>query len=190
MKREPITCIPIAPDIYQLQLIHFSYRVVNAYLLTAEPVTLIDTGHLRPGAWHRFKNALAHLGVGVADIDRIIYTHPHIDHLGGGVYINRQHRGLKNIGCADALDVFADQTSFNRALAAAAHEFFASRAAQAPSAFLEEVKHFFSTYLMCEEHVGITLTDPVRHGMVVRAGGDELQVLQTPGHTPLGYFFV
>ncbi len=55
---------------------------VNVYLYRGEALTLIDTGPKSPEARTAIEAGLAAEGVTIADIERIILTHHHIDHCG------------------------------------------------------------------------------------------------------------
>lgn len=55
---------------------------VTCYLLTGEPLTLIDTGPATPSAWKALCEGLAHAGYAPAHIRRILLTHGHHDHFG------------------------------------------------------------------------------------------------------------
>lgn len=55
---------------------------VNAYLIEAEPLTLVDTGINTPEAQNALALALAGAGYFVESIQRILITHAHPDHYG------------------------------------------------------------------------------------------------------------
>jgi len=55
---------------------------VTVYLLTGEPLTLVDTGPFTPPAWHALRAALAERSVRPADVRRVLLTHAHHDHFG------------------------------------------------------------------------------------------------------------
>ncbi len=58
--------------------------VVNAYVLArAGHVMLIDTGF--PYTTAQLEAGLAELGLTLEDVDDVLYTHLHVDHVGGGV---------------------------------------------------------------------------------------------------------
>jgi glyoxylase-like metal-dependent hydrolase (beta-lactamase superfamily II) len=65
----------IAPNLYAMDL-----GGVNAYLITADGLTLIDTGSAE--STERIARELASLGHVLADITRIVVTHAHADHAG------------------------------------------------------------------------------------------------------------
>lgn len=55
---------------------------VNAYLIKSEPVTLIDAGVNTDEAFAVLKNAFESEGLAPGDLERVLLTHTHIDHVG------------------------------------------------------------------------------------------------------------
>ena len=55
---------------------------VNAYLIDAEPLTLIDAGFQTQESKDAFNSQLAEAGHEVAEIKRVLITHGHPDHYG------------------------------------------------------------------------------------------------------------
>ena len=55
---------------------------VNCYLIDDEPLTLVDTGPNSGKALDALERALAEHGRRIEDLERILITHQHIDHLG------------------------------------------------------------------------------------------------------------
>lgn len=55
---------------------------VNAFLLWDESLTLVDVGPKTEEAWESLSHQLRLLGVSITDIDQIIITHHHPDHVG------------------------------------------------------------------------------------------------------------
>ena len=60
----------------------FQVGRVNCYLLEDEPLTLIDTGPNSAKALHELERQLGALGHRIEDIELVIISHQHIDHLG------------------------------------------------------------------------------------------------------------
>jgi glyoxylase-like metal-dependent hydrolase (beta-lactamase superfamily II) len=60
----------------------FAVGRVNCYLLEDEPLTLIDTGPNSGKALDELQSQLAARGHSIADLELVILTHQHIDHLG------------------------------------------------------------------------------------------------------------
>lgn len=55
---------------------------VNAYLIEGDPLTLIDAGPKDETAWRTLQSTVRAAGYRLADIQRIVLTHTHIDHFG------------------------------------------------------------------------------------------------------------
>ena len=60
----------------------FAVGRVNCYLVDDDPLTLIDTGPNSGKALDELEHQLAALGHQIADLELVILTHQHIDHLG------------------------------------------------------------------------------------------------------------
>jgi glyoxylase-like metal-dependent hydrolase (beta-lactamase superfamily II) len=55
---------------------------VNAYLIQGDRLTLVDAGTKTVEAWEAFKSQLAELNLKPEDIEQVILTHDHPDHVG------------------------------------------------------------------------------------------------------------
>jgi glyoxylase-like metal-dependent hydrolase (beta-lactamase superfamily II) len=60
----------------------FAVGRVNVYLIEDEPLTLFDTGPNSATSFDELTNGLAALGHALEDIELVVITHQHIDHLG------------------------------------------------------------------------------------------------------------
>ena len=60
----------------------FPIGPVNAYLFSEPEPVLVDTGVRSEASWAALVAGLAEYGLRIADLQRIIITHPHIDHCG------------------------------------------------------------------------------------------------------------
>lgn len=72
---------PIAPIQIQIPL-PVMFPTVNCYLVPGEALTLIDCGVQSPENWSFFQQELQKHGYQVQDIEQIIITHEHGDHIG------------------------------------------------------------------------------------------------------------
>ena len=63
---------------------------VNAWLLPGDPVTLIDTGPRDDGALSALEQGLRREGLRVEDIELLLATHHHLDHVGLAATIQRR----------------------------------------------------------------------------------------------------
>jgi len=70
----------------------FPIGPANAYLFTGPEPTLIDCGIDSDESWQALVDALAQHGLTVADLQRVIVTHAHVDHMGmaGRIVANSQ----------------------------------------------------------------------------------------------------
>ena len=69
-----IHCLPIPTP--------FAVGRVNCYLIEDEPLTLVDTGPNSGKALDALEKALREHGRAIEDLERIVITHQHLDHLG------------------------------------------------------------------------------------------------------------
>ena len=60
----------------------FAVGRVNTYLIEDDPLTLVDSGPNSAKALDELEQALAALGHRIEDLDLLVVTHQHIDHLG------------------------------------------------------------------------------------------------------------
>ncbi len=74
MSRDGIHCLPIPTP--------FAVGRVNCYLIEDDPLTLVDTGPNSGKALDALERALAEHGRRIEDLERIVITHQHLDHLG------------------------------------------------------------------------------------------------------------
>jgi glyoxylase-like metal-dependent hydrolase (beta-lactamase superfamily II) len=69
--------------IHRLQIpTPFAVGRVNCYLIEDDPLTLVDTGPNSGKSLDEMERQLADLGRSIADIELVVLTHQHIDHLG------------------------------------------------------------------------------------------------------------
>jgi glyoxylase-like metal-dependent hydrolase (beta-lactamase superfamily II) len=69
--------------IHRLQIpTPFAVGRVNCYLIEDDPLTLVDTGPNSGKSLDELDHQLADLGRSIADIELVVLTHQHIDHLG------------------------------------------------------------------------------------------------------------
>ena len=60
----------------------FSVGDVNVYLVKGDSLTLVDAGVKTEVAWETFKQQLKEVGYEPRDIEQVVLTHHHPDHVG------------------------------------------------------------------------------------------------------------
>ncbi|MEE9371669.1 MAG: MBL fold metallo-hydrolase [Saprospiraceae bacterium] len=60
----------------------FEMKTVNSYIVKGDSVTVIDCGERSDECWAAMIKGLADLNLTVSDIDEILITHAHVDHMG------------------------------------------------------------------------------------------------------------
>jgi glyoxylase-like metal-dependent hydrolase (beta-lactamase superfamily II) len=171
---------PVAAGIHCLPIpTPFMVGRVNTYLIEDDPLTLIDTGPNSGKALDELEQALAARGRRIEDLERIVVTHQHIDHLGlVGILARRSGAEVCALDLlAPVLEEFAAEAERNDELA----EALMRRYGIPPDVVvvLRSVSRAFRGW-GGSAHV----TTPLRDGGFLEFAGRRLQVLHRPGHSP------
>jgi glyoxylase-like metal-dependent hydrolase (beta-lactamase superfamily II) len=157
---------------------------VNAYVLTSGArLTLVDCGIYDPDpsmdhGWTSLREAITASGLRLEDVDRLVVTHPHVDHYGMAA------RVLGETGCelwmheaaADELQMYADPDAMVKVLRSMLVDHGVDEEG------LDELVQFedWRPYV-----AGMGLpTHEVRGGESFSAGKRTWEVVHTPGHSP------
>jgi glyoxylase-like metal-dependent hydrolase (beta-lactamase superfamily II) len=157
----------------------FAVGRVNCYLIEDEPLTLVDTGPNSGKALDELGTQLGARGHSIDDLELIVVTHQHIDHL-GLVEIVAQHSGAE----VAALGVAAGRLA-NFDEDAEAEDRFAvelmlrNGIPEEVTAALRSVSRSFRGW---GSHVAVT--KPLADGEELAFRDRTLQVLHRPGHSP------
>ncbi|WP_408006665.1 MBL fold metallo-hydrolase [Pseudalkalibacillus sp. A8] len=76
----------------------FAVGDVNVYLIDGEKLTLVDTGPKTKEAWEAFLTQINEIGFNVSEIEQVVLTHHHPDHVGLSDYL--KDKGTEFIGLA------------------------------------------------------------------------------------------
>jgi glyoxylase-like metal-dependent hydrolase (beta-lactamase superfamily II) len=162
----------------------FAVGRVNCYLLEDAPLTLIDTGPNSGKALDELGTQLGELGHSIDDLELVIITHQHIDHL-GLVEIIAQHSGAE----VAAIDVavkrlanFGENSEEEDRFAAE----LMTRAGIPENVViaLQGVSRSFRGWGSRAE-----VTRPLRDGERLEFRDRTLEVLHRPGHSPSDTIF-
>jgi glyoxylase-like metal-dependent hydrolase (beta-lactamase superfamily II) len=157
----------------------FAVGRVNAYLIEDDPLTLVDSGPNSGRALDELHHQLAERGHSIDDIELIVITHQHMDHL-GLVDIIASHSGGE-VAAIDKLSAFVEDFS-----AAAARDDEFATAVMLRNGISEDVVQALRQVSSAFRAWGgkAKVTRPLTDGEVLALGDRELRVLHRPGHSP------
>jgi glyoxylase-like metal-dependent hydrolase (beta-lactamase superfamily II) len=158
----------------------FAVGSVNAYLFTEPEPILIDTGVKSDASWAALETELAEHGLTVADLVRVVITHPHVDHFGQAGRIAAQSKAeilVSELGRSWVVDF---PSMWEKRIA------FYRDSFMKPIGFSAETVDLILGYMSSM----VTVCDPVpaervtafRLDDTLQLGGMAWQVLHTPGH--------
>ena len=166
--------------IHQLRIpTPFAVGRVNCYLIEDQPLTLVDTGPNSGKALDELQRQLAEQGHSIEDLELVILTHQHIDHL-GLVEIIAEHSGAE----VAAIDVAVRRLANFGEDAEREDEFAA--ALMRRHGIPENVVYALQSVSRSFRGWGAKakVTRPLRDGEEVALRDRTLQVLHRPGHSP------
>jgi glyoxylase-like metal-dependent hydrolase (beta-lactamase superfamily II) len=157
----------------------FAVGRVNCYLLDDEPLTLIDTGPNSGKALDELQSQLGQRGHSIDDLELVILTHQHIDHL-GLIEIIVEHSGAEVAAlglAAERLANFGEDAEREDAFAV---ELMLRNGIPQEVAFaLQSVSKSFRGWGSKAE-----VTRPLADGEEIAFRDRTLQALHRPGHSP------
>ncbi len=157
----------------------FAVGRVNCYLLEDEPLTLIDTGPNSGKALDELQGQLAQRDHSIDDLELVILTHQHIDHL-GLVEIVVEHSGAEVAAlglAAGRLAGFGEEAE--REDSFAVELMLRNGIPQEVAYALQSVSRSFRGWGARAE-----VTRPLEDGQAMPFRDRTLQALHRPGHSP------
>jgi glyoxylase-like metal-dependent hydrolase (beta-lactamase superfamily II) len=177
---------PFAPpsvSAIALPLLHVGS--VNAWLLRGDPLTLVDAGPANDEAFEALRAGLRDEGVRLEDIELVLGTHHHLDHVGLAATV-REASGAEIALLGEAADYVAaaaEQIERDRAYS---HSLMAAHGV--PDDVISDNESFWD--FLRENSATFAADVRVADGDVVRAGGRDLEVFARPGHSRSDTLFV
>jgi glyoxylase-like metal-dependent hydrolase (beta-lactamase superfamily II) len=176
----------VAPGIHQLPVpTPFAVGRVNAYLIDDDPLTLVDTGPNSGNALDQIDRQLHALGRRVTDLELLLVTHQHLDHIGLTDILARRAGAdvaaldmlvpwLADYGAAmEADDAFAAELMLRHGIA--------QETVTALRAITSQTRGWGA---------GATVTVPVIDGGELALRDRRLRVAHRPGHSPSDTVFL
>jgi glyoxylase-like metal-dependent hydrolase (beta-lactamase superfamily II) len=158
---------------------------VNAWLLIGTPLTLIDTGPRDDAALAALEHGMRREGLRLEDLELIVATHHHLDHVGLAATIHRRSGATVAVldRLADYVEHYADQVEQDRAFA---HRLMAHHGV--PAQVIADDEPFWTFHRRASEDVVADVR--LRDGDRLQAGGRTLRVVARPGHSTTDTLFV
>lgn len=158
---------------------------LNVHLVRGDgPLTLVDAAAALPGVSRMLRGGLATLGLDYADIEQVVLTHHHLDHIGLTGEIVAAG-GARVVAIAEVAEVLADPPAhFHGEL-----EWGIAHGARhgAPETFMDGSRAAlpYTTAIPA-----VTVDHVVDEGDRVAAGDLTLTTVRRPGHSPTDTLFV
>ena len=157
---------------------------VNSWLIKDPVPTLIDCGELTEGSWKALNKQLGENGLQVSDIEKIIITHAHVDHMG---MANRvvEHSNAKVWMSEYCYEWGANVNTLWETRSALMRNTFAQLVSkESPmSNFFVNGKSFFNSMLKMWEPIPEENTIRFESKDGIDIGGQHWQSIYTPGHS-------
>ncbi len=157
----------------------FAVGRVNCYLIEDEPLTLVDTGPNSGKALDELESQLSERGRSIDELELLIITHQHIDHLGlAEIVVQRSGAEVAALGIAsehlanfdedaEAEDRFAVELMLRNGI---------------PEEVTVALRSVSRSFRGWGSHV--TVTHPLEDGEVLLFRDRTLQAIHRPGHSP------
>ena len=157
----------------------FAVGRVNCYLIEDEPLTLVDTGPNSGKALDELQSQLAQRGHAIDDLELLIVTHQHIDHLGlAEIVVQRSGARVAALGIASERLANFDED-------AEAEDRFAVELMLCngiPEEIAVALRSVSRSFRGWGSHVEVT--HPLEDGQALPFRDRTLQAIHRPGHSP------
>lgn len=182
---ENIFCERIFPYLALIRIPSFPFQgevnYTNIYLIIDKELVLIDAG-----PWSKYypdviSAALKQLGLRFEDLSRIIYTHAHSDHVGGGVELNKRLKISHSIHWKARKQV-EQYGEYAKLVKAISRDILSRHLYAYPTEKDTYLK--FIDYFWNPTSGGIDIDFGLHEGESINTGELKLKVLFTPGHSP------
>jgi glyoxylase-like metal-dependent hydrolase (beta-lactamase superfamily II) len=162
----------------------FAVGRVNVYVIEDEPLTLVDAGPNSGTSFDELQRGIAGLGHSLEDIELVIVTHQHIDHL-GLVSLVASHSGAQVAALDAAIPFMANFSDEAQADDDFARDIMLRNGiAEDVVSALQSVSRAFRAW-----GAPVDVTRPLRDGEALELRDRTLHVHHRPGHSPTDTVF-
>ena len=163
------------------------FPTVNCFLIPGEELTLIDCGYYTAENWQIFQEKVSEQGYQVSDIEQVIITHEHSDHIGLLPEIMAHSKAI--IRMPKAIEAWFTQPEQKKsAQLAFAKKLF--RLLGFPKHQLAAAFQFVEASRTIRKIEDLSQIQYFEEGDHLRFGNTDWAVLNTPGHCPTQYIFL
>ncbi|WP_280770201.1 MBL fold metallo-hydrolase [Salipaludibacillus daqingensis] len=162
-------------EIYQITLpTPFLVGPINTYLIFGDALTLVDTGPLTDEALYQMKRQLAELNLSLNDIELVVLTHHHPDHIG---LVQKFLPNAKVVGHPKLKPWLEKDEKFLTNTRAYFRRFYKENGV--PEQWIEEMDRINRYYMAYTERASLD-TELIENDSIEGIPG--WTVLETPGH--------
>jgi glyoxylase-like metal-dependent hydrolase (beta-lactamase superfamily II) len=162
----------------------FAVGAINSYLIEDEPLTLVDTGPNSGRSLEVLSESLARHGHAIEDVDLVLVTHNHLDHI-GLTEIVVEHSGAEVAALGAAATRLADfEAESERDDEFAVALMLRSGVPEEIALALQSVSSTFRGW-----GGPVRVTRPLADGDTVELAGRKLEVFFRPGHSVMDTVF-
>jgi glyoxylase-like metal-dependent hydrolase (beta-lactamase superfamily II) len=170
--------VKVSEGIWQIELPQMNTQTANVFLIEDEKITLIDSGPPYERCLDVLHQALRYLGYEWKDIDLVILTHPHIDHIGGVAFLPDSPEIWAYKGTANEIKSYDDYIDRWLGLPyLCAAEYPEQEGVFLSKLSLDWVKDFFP------KGGSFRISKEFQDGEIISLGKRKLEVIYTPGHS-------
>ncbi len=171
----------IDEKVFRLSVPQPNNLATNVYLLVCKAPTIIDAGHPSRESVQSLAKSLNDVGYNLSQIKNVIFTHPHIDHMGGAVNFP-QRENIRYISLEGAI---RDPDDFDGYVFKAREILISIQKKYEKSG---RSKHNGDLDKFLDEYFSptgkITMDKTVVDGELIHIDDFTLKVIHTPGHNP------
>jgi len=163
------------------------FHSVNCYLIPGKQLTLVDCGLDTVDNWLLFQKKIAAHGYQFSDIEQIIITHEHPDHIGLLPKIMEHSSAIVRVPkmitpwLKNPNKINDKQTAFIKKM---------MRSTGMPKGLLEKAYHYFDQIPSFQKFTNLNRFEFFEEGDLIEMGNTEWEALNTPGHWYSQFIFL